>query len=249
MRHYLAIAAIGIALLSACGRKPEIVTVPPPPPTPPPVPLAMPSGAYVGMRTPPLMSDGRYLTPNRNLSADGAVWHLRAALNVAALACRGPDEAMIVAGYNALLASRKAALNNAQTRLAAGYKAQGGDWQDRYDDEMTRLYNFFSQSQARDGFCHAAAAALADSATLTETDLPAFASDRLAMLEKPFTDFYASYDAWRAASAAANVTATVNTAQPASRVVQALPAAIPAVRPRLELDPSTFLEPSATVTH
>ena len=62
------------------------------------------------------MGDGRYATPNRNLSADGAVWHLRAALNVAALACRGPDEAAIVAGYNALLARQKTLLDGAQTR-------------------------------------------------------------------------------------------------------------------------------------
>lgn len=249
MRRYVASAMIGIVLLSACGRKPEIARIPPAPRTLTPLPLVMPSGAYIGMQIPALMSDGRYLTPNRNLSADGAVWHLRAALNVAALACRGPDEAMIVAGYNALLNSRKATLNNAQTHLAAGYKVQGGDWQDRYDDEMTRLYNFFSQAQARDGFCHVAAATLADSAAIAEADFPAFASKRLAMLEKPFTDFYAAYDAWRAASTAANGTATVSTAQAAPREEQAIPAAIPAARPRLELDPSTFLEPNATVTH
>jgi hypothetical protein len=246
MRRYVALTAVGLALLAGCAVKPKLVAVAPPPPAPAPAPLPMPRGAYVGMQIPALMGDGRYVTPNRNLSADGAIWHLRAALNVAALACRGPDEATIVAGYNALLASQKTVLNGAQARLTAEYKASGGDWQDRYDDQMTRLYNFFSQSQARDAFCNAAVATLADSAAVTSADLPAFASGRLAVLEKPFTDFYAAFDAWRAERAAANRMAmTPRTVQ----TVQTVPAAIPAVRPRLELDPSVFAEASPTVTN
>ncbi len=250
MRRYVALTAVGLALLAGCAVKPKVVAVAPPPPPPAaPAPLAMPTGAYVGMQIPALMGDGRYATPNRNLSADGAVWHLRAALNVAALACRGPDEATIVAGYNALLAGQKATLNGAQTRLAAEYKASGGDWQDRYDDQMTRLYNFFSQSQARDAFCNAAAATLADGATVTATDLPAFAAVRLAVLEKPFTDFYAAYDAWRAERAAASRMAMANTVQPTPRTIQAVPAALPAPRPRLELDAGVFTDTTAAVTH
>lgn len=253
MRYYLALTAAGLALLAGCAVKPKVAAVEPPPPAPvAPPPLPMPKGAYVGMQIPALMSDGRYVTPNVNLSADGAVWHLRAALNVAALACRGPDEATIVAGYNALLTRQKATLNGAQTRLTAEYKnrfgAKGGDWQDRYDDQMTRLYNFFSQSQARTAFCNAAVATLADSATVTAAELPAFAAGRLAVLEKPFTDFYAAYDAWRAERAAATRMAMASNVQPAPRVVQAVPVAIPAARPRLELDPSVFAEVAPTVT-
>jgi hypothetical protein len=255
MRNYLALTAAGLALLAGCATRKPIVAVAPPPSPAAPAPLAMPKGAHVGMQIPALMSDGRYATPNRNLSADGAVWHLRAALNVAALACRGPDEATIVAGYNALLSSQKATLNGAQTRLTAEYKARfggkGADWQDRYDDQMTRLYNFFSQSQARDAFCNAAVATLADSATVAPADLPAFAAGRLAVLEKPFTDFYAAFDAWRAERAAANrmAMATIQPLPPRQQmVVQAVPAAAPAPRPRLELDPSVFAEVSPTVT-
>jgi len=216
MRRFIAFPAISLALLSACSRKPPIVTTLPPPPVPVPVQLAMPAGAYVGMRTPPVMADGRYLTPNRNLSADGTVWHLRAALNVAALACRGPDEDRIVASYNAMLTSHKAVLKTAQARLSDEYKAQGGTWQDRYDDQMTRLYNFFSQSQAREPFCRTAATTLAESAASTPAAFTDLASERLALLEKPFTDFFAAYDAWRAASVAANGTATTGIAPSAS---------------------------------
>jgi hypothetical protein len=226
MRKSIALTTISLALLSACTRKPAIVTTIPPPPAPVAAPLAMPAGAYVGMKTPAVMSDGRYLTPNRNLSTDGTVWHLRAALNVAALACRGPDEDRIIAAYNALLTSRKAVLNTAQTRLSAEYKARGGDWQDRYDDQMTRLYNFFSQSQARDPFCRVAITTLADSAASTQMDFTAFAAERLPLLEKPFTDFYAAYDAWRAANPAASRPATASVAPSAPPSVQALPPAV-----------------------
>ena len=251
MRHIIALTGVGLALLAGCAVRPKVVAVAPPPVPVAvvPTPRAMPRGAYVGMQIPALMADGRYATPNRNLSADGAVWHLRAALNVAALACRGPDETSIIAGYNALIAQQKVVLNGAQTRLTAEYKAAGGDWQDRYDDQMTRLYNFFSQSQARDAFCNAAAATLADSTTVTAADLPAFAAGRLAVLEKPFTDFYAAYDAWRAERAAATRMAMADTAPPRALVVQAVPAAAPAPRPRLTLDPSVFSESATTVTH
>lgn len=250
MRHIIALTGVGLALLAGCAVRPKVVAVAPPPApvAPAPAPRAMPKGAYVGMQIPALMGDGRYATPNRNLSADGAVWHLRAALNVAALACRGPDEAAIIAGYNALIAQQKVALNGAQTRLTAEYKAAGGDWQDRYDDQMTRLYNFFSQSQARDAFCNAAAATLADSTTVTADALPSFAAGRLAVLEKPFTDFYAAYDAWRAERAAATRMAMADTAPPRALVVQAVPAAALPPRPRLELDPSVFVDTSTAVT-
>jgi hypothetical protein len=245
-RRSTALSALALALLASCASKPRDVAIAPPPPAPPPpVVAAMPRGAYPGMAIPALLADGQYATPNRHLSAAGSVWHLRAALNVAALACRGADEAAIIAGYNALLAREKAPLALAQTGYAAEYKLGGGDWQDRYDDEMTRLYNFFSQSPARDGFCAAAATTLADSATVDPAAFPAFAATRLGELEKPFTDFYAAFDAWRQQRAAASQMASVGplpaammTAAAPSRamVVQPVPAAQPYLRPQLDLD-------------
>lgn len=249
MRRYIALTTVGLALLAGCATRravqppPVVATLPPIAPAP----LAMPKGAYAGMPIPALMADGRYATPNRNLSADGAVWHLRAALNVAALACRGPESAQVVADYNALLTQQKVVLTGAQTRLAAEYKASGGDWQDRYDDAMTRLYNFFSQVPAHAAFCNAAAATLADVQSVGAADLPAFAAGRIAVLEKPFTDFYAAYDAWRAQQAAATRMASITPYTPRPLTVQAVPAATPAAHPRLELDPSVFAD-TGTVT-
>lgn len=149
------------------------------------------------MTIPARLADGSWATPNHALSADAAVWHLRSALNVAALACRGPQEAVLAAGYNTLLSQRSARLKSAQAKLTAEYRAGGADWQDRYDDSMTRLYNYWAQDFARAGFCAEAEATLAAAATETDATFDAFAATRLAAMDKPFTDFFAAYDAWR----------------------------------------------------
>ena len=95
---------LGAAFLSGCATRPAPVAV-----LPAPLPVAvaptMPAGAYPGMPIPAVGVDGSYFTPNRALSPAAAVWHLRAGLNVAALACRGPDETAVVARYNAVLAA------------------------------------------------------------------------------------------------------------------------------------------------
>jgi hypothetical protein len=123
---------------------------------------------------------------NRGLSPAATVWHLRVALNVAALACRGGPELQIIADYNALLRTQKGSLAAAQAALGAEFKGRGGDWQDAYDDAMTRLYNFFSQAQARDAFCQAAADVLARTRTLAEPELGGFAQANLLVLDAPF---------------------------------------------------------------
>jgi hypothetical protein len=240
------------ALLAGCASRQEVATVTPPKVMVPVVAPPLPKGAFPGMVIPVALPDGSYPTPNRNLTPAATVWHLRAALNVAALACRGPQEATIVAGYNALLGAQKAVLTKAEATYAKEYKAGGGDWQDRYDDSMTRLYNFFSQSPARDAFCAAASSVLADGAVVSADRMPAFAAERLPTLERPFTEFYRAYDAWRGRATpkpaptplfasrqyAANtpvMTITQARLQPVSQPSVPVPQ-----RPRLELDPSVF---------
>ena len=159
-----------ILILAGCARHHTPVAIQPAPA--PVVALALP---------PPPVS-----AINRNLSPAATVWHLRVALNVAALACRGGPEMQIIADYNALLRSQKATLAAAQASLAAEFKRRGGDWQDAQDDAMTRLYNFFSQAQARDAFCAAAADVLARTRTLGEPELGGFAQASLKTLDAPF---------------------------------------------------------------
>jgi hypothetical protein len=199
MSRRLSIAfAAGLVLAGCSARQPEVVAIAAPPPPPPPVvAIPMPDGATPNMLIPAKLPDGSYPTPNRGLSQAGALWHLRAGLNVAALACRGPDEAVVVARYNAMLSAQKAALATAQKALEAEYRAAGKDWQDRYDDAMTRLYNYYSQTPARAQFCAAAVQLLGEAAAVSPASLPAFATTRLGELDRPFTDFYRAYDAWR----------------------------------------------------
>ncbi len=156
--------------LAACAHT-RVAEVAPPPPAPVVVVEVTPP--------PPPVS-----AINAGLSAAGATWHMRAGLNVAALACRGAEGEAIVARYNALLLSRKAELAAADAALTAEYRAGGGDWRDRYDDAMTRLYNFFSAAPARERFCAAASAVLLEAEA--PGALPEFAVRRLPDLDAPF---------------------------------------------------------------
>lgn len=123
---------------------------------------------------------------NAGLSPAAALWHLRAGLNVAALACRGPGEAALVARYNALLAAHGAALHEAEAAYLAEFRAAGGDWRDRYDDAQTRLYNFFGQARGRAGLCAAAGAAFAAIDGADDASLAAVAPGHLTALDRPF---------------------------------------------------------------
>lgn len=240
------------SLLAGCASRRDVAAVTPPTIMVPVVAAPMPKGAFPGMVIPVALPDGSYPTPNRNLTAAATIWHMRAALNVAALACRGPQEATIIAGYNALLSRQKPVLTKAEATYAQEYKAGGGDWQDRYDDSMTRLYNFFSQSPARDAFCASAASVLADGAIVPADRMPAFAAERLPALERPFTEFYRAYDAWRGRATPARPPAPVFASRqyaantPTMTITQARlqPVSQPSVpvapRPRLQLDPSVF---------
>ena len=242
----------GMAVLAGCSAQPTAPSLVIAPPTPAPVPVMvaqMPKGASPTTIVPTPFADGSYPTPNRVLTQAATVWHLRVGLNVAALACRGPQEATIVAGYNALLTTHKAALVAAEAAYAAEYRKAGGDWRDRYDDAMTRLYNFFSQSPARDQFCATAGAVLTEAQTVPAADLTGFAQTRLVRLDRPFTDFYRAVDAWRRR---APVRPAVTYAQNgygqtgyAPRPVAARPnvqvsVAVPAAVPRLSVDQSVL---------
>lgn len=229
-----------LALLAGCATAPPapIAVVPPVPPVVKAAP--MPAGGHPGMIIPATFADGSYATPNRALSGAAAIWHLRAGLNVAALACRGPDEALVVARYNALIARHRGALKNAEAALAAQYRLSGGsEWRAQYDRSMTSLYNFFSQSFAREDFCAAAGAILAEAQALDDAALGGFATARLPLLDAAFTDFYRAFDAWRAARVIAPVIiAAVAAPGPLPRVATAAPARAAAapMPPRIEID-------------
>lgn len=190
-----AAAALALAgALTSCAHRPQVVEAPPPAPVPPRPVLAT---AYQSVRVPPAAPDGGYLTINHGIGPERTIWHVRAALNVAAISCRGPESAALVAAYNGLLASHKALLGKANTAVEAEFKTQGTDWQDAHDRYMTRLYNFFAMPQASTAFC-AVAATLAPRARETDdAAFPAFAETALVELETPFLTVYRTIDDYK----------------------------------------------------
>ncbi len=115
------------------------------------------------------------------------LWHVRVALNVAALACRDQDEGTTVAAYNALITRQRAALAAANGAVDARYKAQyGAKWEAVRERDMTKLYNFFAQPAAQGEFCAKAKQALAQIGAVDPGALMAFAQAELPILEQPF---------------------------------------------------------------
>lgn len=190
----LTVAVAGCATPPAAVRPPPVVaTLTPPTPPPPP----MPAGGYAGMKSPTKRADGTYFTPNLNNTDSAAVWHMRNALNVAALGC---DQAGggVIEPYNAWIVSHAAAIDRYYQAYIREWQAPGWwDWQRVYDDDQTRVYNFYAQPAMRTAFCAAARAEIAQVGQVADADLPTFARAALLRLDRPFVEFYAAFDAWR----------------------------------------------------
>lgn len=248
-RSVRGVALLSLAALAGCASAPRqvaVVSTPVPVAAPAPMPQP-PEGTHAGMAVPPRLADGSYATPNRNLTQAATVWHLRVALNVAALGCRGPQGDAITAGYNAMLGDRKTALAAAHTRLIAEAGGQAG-----YDEAMTKLYNFFAQPGATAAFCAAAAdvvQTLAGAGSLDTAAAPA-----LAALDAPFQHFYGDYDRYRVALADWQAGRLQRALQPVDETPQvAIATAAPAPvgappatatrAPHLTVDPSIFTMP------
>lgn len=145
------------------------------------LPLAFVAGAPAAAQTfKPAVVDTE-ITPLETL------WHVRVALNVAALGCRDADETTTVAAYNSLIKRNTAILAAANGAVDARYKAQyGAGWQTMRERDMTKLYNFFAQPTAQAEFCARAKATLAQIGSVDPGALMAFAKAELPELEAPF---------------------------------------------------------------
>jgi hypothetical protein len=87
------------------------------------------------------MGGGR-VTPNIGLSAHETTWHVRAALNVAALACRDAEDGATADAYNQMLTAESRPLAVADAGVKAQYRMRyGAGWEAMHDRDMTRLYN------------------------------------------------------------------------------------------------------------
>lgn len=186
-------AVAAVLLVAACsdGGERPVSTVAP---AVLPVPRA-PAGSGPGLAVPEPGRDGRYVTINSGVTEQEALWHVRSALNVAALSCRiQPGGAAIVKHYNALLVRRKAVLARAYAAETGRFAAAG---KGAVDAHLTRLYNFFALPSAQPGFC-AAAADIADHVdAVPPAGLPHYATGALDRLEAPILDYYRAYDVYR----------------------------------------------------
>lgn len=82
------------------------------------------------------------------------LWHLRAALNVAALICDPKVKASLVPSYNRMLTVHKALLTAAvQSELDQFKAVDKKKWQALYDTHMTKIYNQYSITPQRARFC------------------------------------------------------------------------------------------------
>jgi hypothetical protein len=218
------VAFLGLALLAGCASQPKPVAIVTPPPPIVSAP-ARPTYDLTGIVAPPQLADGSFATPNRLVSGPGAVWHLRAGLNVAALACRGPQDAMLASEYNALIARHRTELASAQARVSI---ERGGVAP--FDDAMTRLYNYYAMPPAQPEMCRTAAGILAESALVAPGGFEAFAAQALPRLDAPYI---AVFQAVAARNPVINPYAVPAIAYPARAPAAGVTAQ---VAPRLTLD-------------
>ena len=193
-RFYGRISLVSLAVLAACSTpKP-----PPPPPAPPPpvVPTIRPmppSNAAEGMSLPTKDEQGEYLTPNRKVTSNTALWHVRMALNVAALNCEKYGSTARTQ-YNQILAVHKAVLTDANAAVDRNYKvAYGRAGVGSREQLNTIVYNFFALPPVIKSFCPVATAVGAKILAMPSGALLANAPALLKELEKPYQEFYAAY--------------------------------------------------------
>lgn len=241
MNRYISAASAIAAVASVGGCATQPVAVPIAAASPPPVvrpALLPPGGAAANLVIPARRVDGSYPTPNEGLSRAGQIWHLRVALNVAALGCPGAASPLLVSSYNQMIRKRGALLATTERALIAEYPGSDGG-RAAYDGAMTRLYNYFAQPPAQAGFC-AAAAQIAREIDLVPGEILAdYAAGAVARLDAPFTDFYRAYDAYLVARDAA-------AAGPDGAARAAIGAAAPASagKPvRITVNPVIFKQP------
>lgn len=195
----------GLTLLAAaCAPAPKPVVVvpkpvaPPPAPVIPPMPLP-PGGAAVTMKVPPLGTDGVRATPNRTLSREENIWHLRSGLNVAALNCQGPVWGEIAQNYNRYLQVHK-------SRLAQSNKSVDSEYVKRFpgqnglrvrDTRMTDLYNYFALPPVRAEFCDKSLAKSREIVALPSSALPEYSFGALADLDAVFINFFNAFEQYK----------------------------------------------------
>ena len=201
------IIVIGLlASVAACAPKP-----PPPPPPPPPEPVVIivpprptPPGQASATQILPMRGlDGRFVTANSNITGDRAFWQLKIALNVAAIGCRGLEEATLVAAYNTIIKSHAKAIRSTEKSVITQLgKESGSNGIAARDKLSTQLFNYFAQPPAQRDFCARANAVAQLVSTTPTAQVVDQAPAQLAQLDQPVVDFYEAYAKYQSDAAA-----------------------------------------------
>lgn len=126
---------------------------------------------------------------NRGIGPGETIWHMRSALNVAALSCRDKSQNQIATNYNQMLRRHRAILANAYTEEQAQFRTKyGSDWQRRQDRHATSVYNFFANPIAARQFCEAAMTISARVNDLDAAQFKEYSRTALAQLERPIVN-------------------------------------------------------------
>jgi cell division septation protein DedD len=241
-------AAMLTLVLAGCGGRSRVALAPTPPqsvsvdivtrPQPP-------MGAAPGLIIPVVGSDGKRITPNRDLGPREALWHVRMALNVAALSCRNPETQAALQNYNRMLTTHNALLSATNAAIDADYRRRfGAQAMAMRDAHNTRTYNFFALPPVQPAFCRAAMGVGAEAVAMDATQLVAFAPTALARLERPFFAFFDAYADYQA-DAARWQNGQRQKAQTAQRIAAASPAKAAAEPQRVAVRAAPKVEPKA----
>lgn len=207
----LATAATALVLigLAGCAPTPAPIATPKPVAAKPPPVAAIPprpqspGSAAETQRVPPRDATGRYVTINSGITGEQAFWQLKTGINVAAIGCRGPDEAKLVAAYNQMIKSHTRAIQAAEKKVIADLaRASRTNGVKERDKLSTQLFNYFAQPPAQRPFCERAVVLAQTLAATPSAQLFANADEHLATLDQPFTDFYAAFERYKAEAAA-----------------------------------------------
>lgn len=224
-----------LASVAACAPKP---VAPPPPPPPPPVaivipPRPLPPGyASLTQILPGRGIDGRFVTANSNISGDRAFWQLKIGLNVAAIGCRGLEEATLVSAYNNIIKAHAKVIKSTEKSVITQLgKENGNNGIAARDRLSTQLFNYFAQPPAQRAFC-TRANEIAQLVSSTPTaQVVAQSPAHLATLDQPFIDFYEAYARYQLDAAAWDAKyappPAIMTAPPPPIATPAQPAASP----------------------
>lgn len=188
------LSLVSLTVIAACSTpKPPPVAPTLPPPVVETVRPRPPMGAVENMAIPDTDDSGAYLTPNRGVTSNTALWHVRMALNVAALSCHDTAD-LARSQYNRLLHVHRPVLDAANKAVDRNYTvAYGGTGIAQRERLNTVVYNFFSLPPVTKSFCPVAVAVGAKMLSMPSSALLGYAPEALKELERPFQEFYAAY--------------------------------------------------------